>query len=67
MFVIRNKKFNNYYKSTIGNSFHWIFSAEEAYKFKNIHTAEVRMKGMEKLKEYPNLEIVKVKNEKRER
>lgn len=64
MFVIRNKKLNNYYKTTIGKQFHWVFSETEAYKFKNIHTAEIRMKGMEKLREYPNLEIVKVKNEK---
>lgn len=60
MFVIKNKKYNIYYKCTIGRQFHWVSNINEAYKFKNMHTIEIRLKGMEKLKEYPNLEIVKV-------
>lgn len=62
MWLIKNKRLNNYYHSTISRKiYHFIVDCEKAHKFKTKRDAKKRLEAFNKLREYDNFELVKVK------
>lgn len=60
MWIIKNKKFNNYYHSTIEKKIHhFTTDCEKAHKFKTKGNANKQLEKFKKLREYSNFEIMK--------
>ena len=60
MFIIKNEKYNNYYKSTIKDSYHFVLDIEQAKKFKELDQAIEVLESMKKLRNKDFIKIVKI-------
>lgn len=60
MYVIKNSKRNNFYKSTLKYGFHFVLDLDEATKIRYKKDANKILNKMKKLRDIEFIEIVKL-------
>jgi hypothetical protein len=63
-YIIKNKELRCYFNSKKSCLFHFVLDIDNAYVFKNKWDANKMLKGMEKLREYKNMEVIKYEKKK---